>query len=93
VAELVVSVLLLLPRTAALGGLAAAALMLGAIGTHLLVIGVESEGDDGALFAMAWVSLAAGLGVAWFTATQPIRAPHPSFGPNRRDDWAGECHS
>jgi len=65
VAELVVGVMLLVPRTAALGGLAAAGLMVGAIGSHLFVIGIEHEGDGGALFAMAWVTLVAGLGVAW----------------------------
>ena len=37
--EVIGAVLLLLPRTAAIGGWVLSAVMLGAIGTHLLIIG------------------------------------------------------
>ncbi|WP_259014633.1 DoxX family protein [Emticicia fluvialis] len=57
VLELVTAVLLLLPATAFVGGLLAMGLMLGAIGAHLLVIGIESMGDGGQLFILAIVVL------------------------------------
>lgn len=56
-------VLLLLPRLAAVGGLLAAGLMLGAVGSHLTVLGI-SYGGDPSLFLMALLVLAAGLTVA-----------------------------
>jgi putative oxidoreductase len=66
VVELVTVVALLVPRTAALGGLLAVGLMVGAIGSHLIVLGVSvSPEDGGTLFIMAWVTLFAGAAVAW----------------------------
>lgn len=58
-------VLLLLPRTAALGALLATGLMAGAIGSHLTLLGVEVQGDGGLLFALACVTAVCGAGVAW----------------------------
>lgn len=65
VAELITVLLLLTPRLAAFGGLLAAGLMVGAIGSHLTRLGIEVEGDGGTLFAMAWVVLICGLLVAY----------------------------
>jgi uncharacterized membrane protein YphA (DoxX/SURF4 family) len=62
--ELVTVVLLLVPRTAAFGAIVALGLMVGAIGSHLTVLGIDLHGDGGALFAMAWIVLAASLTVA-----------------------------
>ncbi len=62
--ELVTVVLLLVPRTAAVGAMVALGLMVGAIGSHLTVLGVDLQGDGGALFAMAWIVLAASATVA-----------------------------
>ena len=53
IVELIASVLLLLPATAFWGGLLGVGLMFGAIGSHLLVIGIESQGDGGYLFMLA----------------------------------------
>lgn len=53
VAELLVSILLLLPRTAWLGALGGLGVMAGAIGAHLTIIGIESQGDGGLLFYLA----------------------------------------
>jgi len=59
--ELIVVVLILVPRTAVFGALGAMLLMLGAIGSHLAVIGIavptpDGAGDDGGLlFGMATV--------------------------------------
>jgi len=70
VLELVTVVLLLVPRTAALGGLVAAGMMVGAVLLHLTVLGIAVEGDGGLLFALALVTLAAGTGVAWLRREQ-----------------------
>ena len=64
ISELAAVVLLLIPATAALGGLMAAGMMVGAIGSHLAVLGIEVNGDGGLLFGMAIVVLLAGLTVA-----------------------------
>ncbi len=53
VAELVASVLLLAPRTAALGALLALGVISPAILSHLTVLGIEVQGDGGLLFALA----------------------------------------
>jgi hypothetical protein len=64
-AELVAVVLLLVPRTAALGALLALGVMAGAIGSHLTRLGIEVGGDGGTLFALALVTTAASATVAW----------------------------
>ncbi len=72
--ELVAAVLILIPRTVPVGALLSAAAMVGAIGTHLLLIGVAvhfpsaadasvTESDGGTLFAMAVGTLLASLTV------------------------------
>lgn len=53
VMELITGILLLIPATAFLGGLLGIGLMSGAIWAHVLVIGIESAGDGGQLFAYA----------------------------------------
>jgi putative oxidoreductase len=63
--ELVTVLLLLTPRWAATGALLAIGLMIGAIGSHLLVLGISVQGDGGTLFAMAWVVLIVAAVVAW----------------------------
>jgi len=65
VLELATAVLLLVPRTAALGGAVTVGLMVGAVGSHLGPLGIEVEGDGGQLFALACVTLIAGLIVTW----------------------------
>jgi len=65
VIELVLVVMLLVPRAAVLGGLGTVGLMLGALGSHLAVLGIEVGGDGGTLFALAVVTLAAAATVVW----------------------------
>ncbi|MGD9688655.1 MAG: DoxX family protein [Phycisphaerales bacterium] len=69
-AELVAAVLLLVPATTTIGAALAAGIMLGAVGSHLLILGVAVPNQDGTpgsdgglLFALALVVLAASLGV------------------------------
>jgi hypothetical protein len=56
--EILTTALLLWPRTAVYGGMFGFCLMLGAIGTHLLRIGITYGGDPG-LFITACLVLAA----------------------------------
>ena len=66
VAELVASILLLIPSTAALGGLVAAGVMIGAIGSHLFTpLGIDVLGDGGLLFGMAVTVFVLSLLVAY----------------------------
>ena len=54
-AELAASLLLLFNSTAWIGAGIAAGLMIGAIGMHLTVLGIEVQGDGGYLFFLACV--------------------------------------
>jgi hypothetical protein len=53
VAELIASVLLLVPATAAVGAVLALGVISGAILSHLTVLGIEIQGDGGLLFSLA----------------------------------------
>lgn len=56
--ELIAGLLILFPATALWGALLSFALICGAIGSHLFVIGIESQNDGGQLFMLAIVVLA-----------------------------------
>ena len=70
VIELVTGVLLLIPSTAVLGALLGIGLMLGAIASHLLVIGIESKGDGGQLFGLAIIVFACCIVIAFLNKSQ-----------------------
>lgn len=55
--ELVAALLLLIPSTVFAGAAMGTGLMLGAIASHLLVIGIASKGDGGQLFILAIIVL------------------------------------
>lgn len=55
IAELIASILLLVPSAAAFGALMAIGVMSGAILSHVTVLGIEIQGDGGLLFALAIV--------------------------------------
>lgn len=76
VMELVAVVALLVPRTAALGAALSLGLMVGALGSHLAVLGIEVQGDGGTLFVLALVTTAASAVVLWLR-----RAELPVVGP------------
>ena len=63
--ELLIVILVLIPRRAVVGALLAISVMAGAIVSHLTVLGIEVAGDGGTLFAMATIVLLAAAGVAW----------------------------
>jgi len=58
VAELVASVLLLITSVAWVGAIIGSGLMIGAIASHLLVLGIEVKGDGGQLFIYALIVFA-----------------------------------
>ena len=55
VVELIAGILLLMPATAWMGALIAAGVMVGALGSHLTILGIEVQGDHGELFGLALV--------------------------------------
>jgi hypothetical protein len=63
VLELVAVVLLLTPRTVALGALLALGLISGAIMSHLTILGIDILGDGGLLFGLAIVVFASSAGI------------------------------
>lgn len=70
VIELIAAALLLIPSTVVFGALLGIGLMLGAIASHLLVIGIESQGDGGQLFGLALIVLASCVVVAFLHKSQ-----------------------
>jgi hypothetical protein len=57
VVELIASALILIPRTTLLGALLAMGTMMGALVSHLFVLGIEVQNDGGTLFALAIITL------------------------------------
>ncbi|TCN56254.1 DoxX family protein [Flavobacterium circumlabens] len=57
IAELIVVILLLIPKTTWLGALGGCGVMTGAILSHLFVLGIEVQGDSGLLFSLAIITL------------------------------------
>jgi uncharacterized membrane protein YphA (DoxX/SURF4 family) len=57
VVELIASILILIPRTTLLGALLGMGTMLGAIFSHLFVLGIEVQNDGGTLFTLAVITL------------------------------------
>ena len=57
IVELIASILILIPRTTLLGALFGAGTMLGAIFSHLFVLGIEVKNDGGELFILAIITL------------------------------------
>jgi hypothetical protein len=95
--ELVAVVLLLVPRTVVEGALLTVGLMLGVLGTHLTVLGIEVDGDGGALFGMALAALAAAAGVLLGRRAELLRRPWLArrlpHGRTRLPPAGGERHS
>jgi hypothetical protein len=57
VMELIAAVLLLVPGYAAMGALLAVAVGVGAVFSHLTILGIDVKGDGGLLFGLACVVL------------------------------------
>lgn len=70
IVELIAAALLLIPATAWLGAALAAGVMLGAIGSHLTVLGIEVQDDHGLLFALALTVFLASAAVLFIERTR-----------------------
>ena len=57
IVELIASIFILIPRTTLLGALLGAGTMLGAIFSHLFVLGIIVKNDKGELFVLAIITL------------------------------------
>lgn len=57
IAELIVAILILIPRTTWIGALGGTGIMTGAIASHLFVLGIEVKSDGGLLFGLAVITL------------------------------------
>lgn len=73
VIELIASLLLLIPATLIYGALLGIGLMLGAIFSHLLVIGIVSNADGGILFMLAFVVLLSCFAVLYIHKTELMK--------------------
>lgn len=56
IVELIASFLILIPRTTLLGALLGLGTMLGAIFSHLFILGIEVKNDGGTLFILAIIT-------------------------------------
>ncbi|MEM7571296.1 MAG: DoxX family protein [Bacteroidota bacterium] len=70
--ELIAGILLLIPATSRFGAFLAVGLMLGAVASHLFVLGISYNGDGGALFGMALITLIAAALIVYRERTQLI---------------------
>ncbi|OYU79225.1 MAG: DoxX family protein [Flavobacterium sp. BFFFF1] len=70
VAELIAAVLILIPRTTFYGAGIAAGVMLGAVLSHLLVLGIAVKDDGGLLFGLALATLVCAAILMWIERRQ-----------------------
>ncbi|CAN5674947.1 DoxX family protein [soil metagenome] len=61
IAELIASVLILLPRTVSIGALMAAGIMAGALISHLTILGIVVKDDGGYLFSLCLIVMACSI--------------------------------
>lgn len=66
IVELIAGILLLIPRTKAIGALLALGTISGALISHFTVLGIEVDGDGGGLFALAMVVFIGSLLLLYF---------------------------
>ena len=66
IAELIVAILILIPKTTWIGALVGIGLMSGAIASHLFVLGIEVKNDGGLLFSLAVITLLSSFVLLYF---------------------------
>lgn len=66
IAELIIAILILIPKTTWIGALGGCGVMTGAILSHLFVLGIVVENDGGSLFLLAVATLLCCLGLLYF---------------------------
>jgi hypothetical protein len=73
VAELIASLLILIPRTSVYGAVVGAGVMAGAIASHLFILGLEVMGDGGQLFIYACLVMISCLFIVWVDKERLLR--------------------
>jgi DoxX-like family len=73
VAELIASLLILIPRTSVYGAVVGAGVMAGAIASHLFILGLEVMGDGGQLFIYACLVMISCLFIIWVDKERLLR--------------------
>lgn len=74
--ELITGIALLIPRTVFLGAFMGTGIMLGAILSHVFVLGIASNGDGGLLFLLAIVVMACSVCLLFIHKTKGISLLH-----------------
>lgn len=72
IAELIVVILILVPRTTFIGALGGCLIMITAILSHLFILGIEVQNDNGFLFILAIITLICCAGLLYFNKKQNI---------------------
>ncbi|MBY0451951.1 MAG: DoxX family protein [Bdellovibrionaceae bacterium] len=75
VSELIASILLLVPMTQVLGALMAIGIMLGALASHILILGLVVQDDGGLLFTLALVVLVASGAIVLLKKDEILKWP------------------
>jgi uncharacterized membrane protein YphA (DoxX/SURF4 family) len=74
--ELITGIALLIPRTVFIGAVLGTGIMLGAILSHVFVLGISSNGDGGLLFLLAIVVLICSISLLFLHKTKGISLLH-----------------
>lgn len=74
--ELITGIALLIPRTVFIGAFLGTGIMLGAILSHVFVLGISSNGDGGLLFLLAIVVLICSISLLFLHKTKGISLLH-----------------
>ncbi|MHA7863093.1 DoxX family protein [Flagellimonas marinaquae] len=70
VAELIIAILIMVPKTTWLGALLGMGIMAGAIFSHVTKLGVVVQNDGGTLFILALVTLIFSMALVWVNRKQ-----------------------
>jgi uncharacterized membrane protein YphA (DoxX/SURF4 family) len=73
IVELIAAVLILIPATVWIGAGLALGVMLGAIGSHLTILGIEVKEDGGQLFIYALLVAVSSLYALYWNRDKPIQ--------------------
>lgn len=87
VIELIASTLILIPRTAWIGAGLGLGVMLGAILTHLALLGIEVQGDGGQLFFYALAVAVSCVAILYITRQQWISVLFGFLGLKKSPAW------
>ncbi|HLD52481.1 MAG TPA: DoxX family protein [Sediminibacterium sp.] len=74
--ELITGIALLIPRTVFIGAFLGTGIMLGAILSHVFILGISSNGDGGLLFLLAIVVLICSVCLLFLHKTKGISILH-----------------